>query len=56
MDKKDYIFLKNESQKLKEDIMNEMKKKNKDDNKVRYLLTLLEQTVSNMEKIINSMY
>ena len=56
MNKKDYIFLKNQSKNLKNDIEKELKNKKIDDNKVKYLLSLLDQTVNKMEKIINSMY
>ena len=56
MNKKTYIFLKDESKRIKTDIDFELKKKVVDQNKVRYLIILLENTTNKMENIINSMY
>lgn len=56
--KKEYIFLKKESIKLKEKVTKLMKNKKstKDENEIRYLLLILEKTLEKMEIIVNSMY
>ena len=53
-----YSFLKKESLKLKEKISKLLKNKKseKDENEIRYLINLLEQTTNKMELIINSRY
>ena len=56
MNKKDYKFLKEESKNIKYELEKIVKQKNSDDNRVRYLLNLLENTVNKMENIINNMY
>jgi hypothetical protein len=56
MNKKDYKFLKKEAQNIKHELDKIGKQKNPDDNRIRYLLNLLENTVNKMENIINNMY
>lgn len=53
-----YSFLKKESLRLKEKISKLLKNKKseKDENEIRYLINLLEQTTNKMELIINSRY
>ena len=56
MNKKDYKFLKEEAQNIKNELEKLVKQKKPDDIRIRYLLNLLENTVNKMENIINNMY
>ena len=53
MNVKNYIFLKNESLKIKKDIDEII---DKDENRAKYLIKILEDITNIMEKIINNMY
>jgi hypothetical protein len=58
MNKKDFKFLKVNSEDLKKKIETLMKvnKSKRNEYKIRYLLNLLEKTINKMENTINNMY